>query len=462
MNTIASLYEIYLKHPVITTDSRNCPEDSIFFALKGERFDGNQYAAEVLAKGCALAVVDDEKVIPADGALSERYFLVPDVLTALQQLAAWHREQLRTWKRPVTVIGITGTNGKTTTKELTNAVLCQKYNVLATVGNLNNQIGVPLTLLKIRPEHELAIIEMGANHPMDIADLCAIARPDYGVITNVGKAHLLGFGSLEGVVEAKTKLYDSLRQTEGTVFIDRGNQHLVPKAEGLKQVSYSVLPDDESSSVRGLMLDCSPFLQMSLYIDDDPALVVNTHLIGNYNLINVVAAAAIGHAFEVPASSIKAAIEGYMPQNMRSQLVDLGHGNQLILDAYNANPTSMMAALQSFALNSAPHKSMILGDMRELGAESAVEHTRVLEYLAQPELNFGDILLVGAEFCKAFESLSTEAAAALGNRASVRCYASIDALCSDQAVIANVGGTVLVKGSRGIQLEKVVEVLKAR
>lgn len=456
---IQRLYKLFLEHPVVTTDSRQCPEGSIFFALKGERFDGNKFAAEVLEKGCSVAVVDDASVVPAG---DDRYFLVPDVLSALQQLAAWHRQQFRTWQHPVPVIGITGTNGKTTTKELTHAVLSQKYNVLATVGNLNNQIGVPLTLLKVTPDHDLAIIEMGANHPMDIADLCAIARPDYGLITNVGKAHLMGFGSLEGVVEAKTKLYESLRLTGGTAFVDCGNAHLLPKAEGLKQVSYSSLIDDETSLVRGCMIDCSPYLSLSLYIDDQQSMVVNTHLIGNYNLINVVAAATVGRYFQVPSSAIKSALEGYMPQNMRSQLVDLGHGNELILDAYNANPTSMMAALQSFNLNKAPHKELILGDMRELGEESAREHQRILEYLAQPEVAFGDIFLVGEEFEKAFEAVDAPVVEALGNRASVRCYPTIEALCSDAVAIANIGGTVLIKGSRGIQLEKVAEVLKNR
>lgn len=454
---IEQLYKVYLEHPVITTDSRNCPEGSIFFALKGERFDGNQFAAAVLEKGCALAVVDDATV-----AVDDRYFLVPDVLTALQQLAAYHREQIRTWAHPVPVIGITGTNGKTTTKELTNAVLSQKFNVLATVGNLNNQIGVPLTILKITQQHEIAIIEMGANHPMDIADLCAIARPDYGLITNVGKAHLMGFGSLEGVVSAKTKLYESLRLTGGTAFVDCGNEHLLPKSEGLNRITYSALIEDEASPVRGCMIDCSPYLSLSLYIDDRQSMVINTHLIGNYNLINVIAAASVGRYFKVPSTAIKGALEGYMPQNMRSQLVDLGHGNQLILDAYNANPTSMMAALQSFNLNSAAHKELILGDMRELGDESQEEHKRILEYLASPSASFGNIALVGLEFEKAFESLSPEVISALGNRASVRCYENIDALCNDTAAIRNIGGTVLIKGSRGIQLEKVVDVIKNR
>lgn len=468
------LYLIYEQHPLVTTDSRVCPEGSIFFALKGERFDGNQYAGEVLQKGCVLAVVDDASVIPAEARAEGlqadnrpvdslvlpfgrygRYFLVPDVLTSLQKLAAHHRQQFRTWQRPVTVIGITGTNGKTTTKELLNAVLSQKYSVLATQGNLNNQIGVPLTLLKVRPEHELAIVEMGANHPMDIADLCEISRPDFGLITNVGKAHLLGFGSFEGVIEAKSKLYDSLRLSGGTAFVDFGNPYLLPKSEGLKRIGYGITSEGQKLPVRGDMLSCSPYLSLSLFVDDDPSLVIDTHLIGNYNLINVIAAAAVGHHFGVPSSAIKAAVEGYEPQNMRSQLVDLGHGNQLILDAYNANPTSMMAALQSFALNTAAHKSLILGDMRELGADSAAEHGRVLSYLSDREAPaFDDIVLVGNEFCQAFASLDDETVARMA-RHSVRCYAAVDDLCADTSVLANLGGTILVKGSRGIQLEKV-------
>lgn len=440
---IEKLYKIYLEHPVITTDSRNCPEGSIFFALKGERFDGNQYAAEVLQKGCVYAVVDEPEVIPAD--LQDRYFLVPDVLTALQQLAAYHRQQLS-----IPVIGITGTNGKTTTKELTHAVLSQKYNVLATAGNLNNQIGVPLTLLKVRPEHQIAIIEMGANHPMDIADLCEIVRPDFGLITNVGKAHLLGFGSFEGVIEAKTKLYDSLRLTKGTAFVDAGNEHLVHKTTGLQTIPYG-----SAGEVQARMTACSPFLELDLQIADQH-LDVHTHLIGVYNLINVNAASAVGHHFGVCNEDIKRAIEGYIPQNMRSQLVDLGHDNYLILDAYNANPTSMAAAIGSFSANTANHKNLILGDMRELGEESQREHLHILELLSEHPDTFDSILLVGAEFTSAYKSLPIEQVAVLARHTS-RCYADVEALCSDDSALKNLCGTTLIKGSRGIQLEKVRE-----
>ena len=442
---IEELYKIYLEHPQVTTDSRSCPEGSIFFALKGERFDGNQYAAEVLQKGCVCVVVDDPNVVPAGG--DSRYVLVDDVLTTLQQLAAYHRRQLS-----IPVIGITGTNGKTTTKELTCAVLSQHYNVLATAGNLNNQIGVPLTLLKIRPEHEMAIIEMGANHPMDIADLCAIVRPDFGLITNVGKAHLLGFGSLEGVVEAKTKLYESLRQTCGTAFVDAGNVLLVPKAKGLNTVFYGTDGD-----VQARMTSCSPYLNLDLNVAGYH-LDIRTNLIGNYNLINVNAAAAVGYHFGVSEGLIKQAIEGYVPQNMRSQLVDLGHDNFLILDAYNANPTSMAAAISSFAQNTAQHKNLILGDMRELGEESQREHQHILQLLAGTKGMADSLLLVGQEFTAAFMALSDDEKTALAQH-TTRCYATVDDLCQDASALNNLCGTTLIKGSRGIQLEKVKNVL---
>lgn len=426
---ISTLYNIYKQHPIITTDSRNCPEGSIFFALKGERFDGNKFAADTLVKGCAYAVVDDPTV-----AVDSRYILVPDVLSALQQLAAYHRQQLT-----IPVIGITGTNGKTTTKELINAVLSQKYRVLATEGNLNNQIGVPLTILKITNQHEIAIVEMGANHPMDIAELCAITRPDYGLITNVGKAHLLGFGSLEGVISAKTKLYDSLRLTGGTAFVDAGNQYLLPKAEGLKQIHYGT---------EGHLTSCSPYL--CLEIGD---FSISTHLIGDYNLINILAAAAVGREFGVTPQQVKAAVEGYTPKNMRSQLIDLGMGREIILDAYNANPTSMMAALRSFNLNTAIHKSLVLGEMRELGEESQREHLNILRYLMDQELTFGDIILVGQEFVSAFSSLDDAEVELLSAHRSVRCYTDVEKVVADNAALSGLAGTILIKGSRGCRLE---------
>ncbi len=451
---IPALYNHYLSHPLVTTDSRNCPEGSIFFALRGDRFDGNRYATAALAQGCSLAVVDDASVIP-DG--SDKYFLVPDVLTALQQLSAWHRAQFRSWHRPVPVIGITGTNGKTTTKELLKAVLGRKYNVLATEGNLNNQIGVPLTLLRVTPDHDVAIVEMGANHPMDIAELCALSQPDYGLITNVGKAHLQGFGSLEGVIEAKTKLYESLRETGGTVFVDGGNPYLTACVGDLAAVTYAVAETSSPSSlpvpsVVGRISQSFPFLSLSLQIGAEQT-EIHTHLFGDYNLINVLAAAAVGNTLGVSLAEIKAAVEGYTPSNMRSQLIDCGFGHQIILDAYNANPSSMAAAIRSFSALPEYHKSLVLGDMRELGEDSFAEHQAVLMQLISLAC-FDEVILVGTEFGKAFASLTDDQCMQWGMRTIVRCYDSVDGLCQDLGVIERLVGIVLVKGSRGIQLEK--------
>lgn len=446
---IEQLYKVYLAHPSVTTDSRKVEEGQIFFALRGERFDGNKYAAEVLDKGAAYAVVDDADVYAT---LPEgRAMLVPDVLTALQQLAAWHRQQFKVWDRPVTVIGITGTNGKTTTKELTREVLRQKYNTLATEGNLNNQIGVPLTLLKVTQEHEMAIIEMGANHPMDIAELCAIVHPDYGLITNVGKAHLLGFGSLEGVVAAKTELYRSLAADGGMAFLDSFNRQLMGKVMeyGVKCRPY--LP--------GTVESCSPYLSLMIYdTETDEPTLINTHLIGSYNAINCEAAATVGRYFGVELDAVKRAIEAYEPQNMRSQLVDMGHGNQLIMDAYNANATSMNAALESFRMNEAAHKCVVLGDMRELGEESQHEHSVILDYLFTSGIKLEMIVLVGEEFCKAFRAKGMALAAQ--NAMNVRCYEDVQALIADTTTLSNLGGTILVKGSRGVQLEKAAEAIR--
>ena len=444
-DVIEQLYEAYLASKGVTTDSRKVEPGQIFFALKGERFDGNAYAGEVLERGAKLAVIDDES------RQQEGTLLVPDVLTALQQLAAYHRQQFKKWQRPVRVIGITGTNGKTTTKELLHAVLRQKYSVLATEGNLNNQIGVPLTLLKVCQEHEFAIVEMGANHPMDIADLCAIVHPDFGLITNVGKAHLLGFGSLEGVIAAKTELYKSLAADSGLAFIDSFNRDLLNKA-----IAYGV---NCRPYLPGTVEDCSPYLSLNIYdTEADEPILVKTHLIGSYNAINCLAAATVGRYFGVSTDEVKKAIEGYEPQNMRSQLVDLGHDNQLIMDAYNANATSMNAALTSFNMNQAAHKSVILGDMLELGSESEKEHNTILDYLFSSGIKLDRIVLVGEEFCKVFKARGLELAQA--KDVNVRCYDNVQALIDDEASLRAMGGTILVKGSRGIHLEKAAEAIK--
>ncbi len=380
---MSNLYNIFLNSTGITTDSRDCPEGSIFFALKGETFDGNKYAGAALEKGCAYAVVDE-----AEYATDDRFILVPDVLTALQQLANEHRRALGT-----RIIGVTGTNGKTTTKELIAAVLSKKYNVLYTQGNFNNHIGVPKTLLRLTKEHEIAVVEMGANHPGEIKTLVNIVEPDYGIITNVGKAHLEGFGSFEGVIKTKGELYDFLRQKGGSkVFIDADNEHLAGIAHDLELIKYGVKSDAGTLAVKGEVIACDPFLRFRWNGGE-----VNTHLIGAYNIYNMLAAATIGMHFGVTPAQINEALTEYVPSNNRSQLT-VTENNKLVVDTYNANPTSMMAALENFTLMTMPSKMAILGSMGELGAVSRDEHQRIVNYLTQHGYN--DVWLVGKEFGK--------------------------------------------------------------
>ncbi|MBQ6760624.1 MAG: UDP-N-acetylmuramoyl-tripeptide--D-alanyl-D-alanine ligase [Prevotella sp.] len=378
---MSNLYNLFLNSTGITTDSRDCPKGSIFFALKGETFDGNKYAAAALDKGCAYAVVDE-----AEYATDDRFILVPDVLTALQQLANEHRRALGT-----RIIGVTGTNGKTTTKELIAAVLSKKYNVLYTQGNFNNHIGVPKTLLRLTKEHEMAVVEMGANHPGEIKTLVNIVEPDYGIITNVGKAHLEGFGSFEGVIKTKGELYDFLRQKGGSkVFIDADNEHLAGIAHDLELIKYGVKSDAGTLAVKGEVIACDPFLRFRWNGGE-----VNTHLIGAYNIYNMLAAATIGMHFGVTPAQINEALTEYVPSNNRSQLT-VTENNKLVVDTYNANPTSMMAALENFTLMAMPSKMAILGSMGELGAVSRDEHQRIVDYLTQH--GYADVWLVGKEF----------------------------------------------------------------
>jgi len=380
---MSNLYNIFLNSTGITTDSRDCPKGSIFFALKGETFDGNKYAGAALEKGCSYAVVDE-----AEYATDDRFILVPDVLTALQQLANEHRRALGT-----RIIGVTGTNGKTTTKELIAAVLSKKYNVLYTQGNFNNHIGVPKTLLRLTKEHEIAVVEMGANHPGEIKTLVNIVEPDYGIITNVGKAHLEGFGSFEGVIKTKGELYDFLRQKGGSkVFIDADNEHLAGIAHDLELIKYGVKSDAGTLAVKGEVIACDPFLRFRWNGGE-----VNTHLIGAYNIYNMLAAATIGMHFGVTPAQINEALTEYVPSNNRSQLT-VTENNKLVVDTYNANPTSMMAALENFTLMAMPSKMAILGSMGELGAVSRDEHQRIVNYLTQHGYN--EVWLVGKEFGK--------------------------------------------------------------
>ena len=388
--SLSELYQLYLEHPVVTTDTRDCPEGSLFFALRGANFDGNAFARQALQSGCAYAVVDDPCVCEAVSASeASRYILVDDVLTTLQQLAAYHRRQLG-----IPVIQITGTNGKTTTKELTAAVLATKWHVLYTQGNFNNHIGVPKTLLRLNSAHQLAVIETGANHPGEIAELSALVDANCGLITNVGRAHLEGFGSFEGVIHTKGELYDYLRQKPGAfIFLDGDNPHLAPIAEGIPAVTYG-LPG-KGYDVEGEIVACNPWSQFRFRVKGGEWHTVQTHLIGSYNLTNALAALAVGMRFDVSPEQAAQAIAAYVPSNNRSELLRTAH-NELIVDAYNANPTSMRAALDNFALISHPHKMLILGEMRELGAVSAEEHQKV----AAQALSLGAeaVWFVGEEF----------------------------------------------------------------
>ena len=432
------LYPIFLQHPIICTDSRVCPPGSIFFALKGENFNANSFALAALEKGCAYAVVDE-----AEFAIDNRFILVNNVLDTLQQLASYHRVQTGT-----KIIGITGTNGKTTTKELIAAVLKEKYNILFTQGNLNNHIGVPLTLLQLKPEHQLAIIEMGANHPGEIHELCQIARPDYGIITNVGKAHLEGFGSLEGVMKTKAELYDFISASGKLIFINSGNPLLEEMAtkSGLnihdKKMEYSLVVKETSSDYSAEITDCSPFLQMKCTVKHNNSFVISTHLIGSYNAENVLAAVTIGSYFGVSDAQIKKGLENYIPQNNRSQLTVTEH-NKLVVDTYNANPTSMRAAILNFAQMEVDQKTLILGDMLELGDQSVEEHQNIVNLLQQN--SFKNVLLVGSDFKKTLNSFHN-----FENVTQLIDYVNENPLTNNY---------ILIKGSRGIKLEKVLDCL---
>lgn len=375
---IPDLYKIFNENPIVTTDSRNCPKGSIFFALKGERFNGNHYAKETIEKGCAYAIVDE-----IEYANGRNIIYVENVLTTLQKLANFHRNQLN-----IPIVGITGTNGKTTTKELIASVLQRKYKTLYTQGNLNNHIGVPLTLLQLKNEHEIGIIEMGANHPGEIKTLVEIVNPNYGIITNVGKAHIEGFGSFEGVVKTKSELYDFLRNHNGTAFVNKANEILMNSSKGINNVIYY----GKDSDFESFMLNNNPFLELKWR-----NFCIKSKLIGSYNAENIMAAIAIGCYFSVKDDEIVKAIEEYTPTNNRSQYKKT-EKNDLIIDAYNANPTSMNASIDNFNQIENDNKIVILGDMKELGEISDSEHQKVVDKLEK--LNLCKILIVGSEFGK--------------------------------------------------------------
>jgi UDP-N-acetylmuramoyl-tripeptide--D-alanyl-D-alanine ligase len=425
--TTEQLYHLYRQCRQVSTDSRANQEQSLFFALNGPNFKGARFAEQALAKGALFAVVDD----PAYA--SERCLVVPDTLQALQDLARHHRQSLH-----IPIIGITGSNGKTTTKELTHAVLSQKYNTLYTQGNLNNHIGVPLTLLRIRPEHEIAIIEMGANHINEIAALCSIALPTHGLITNIGKAHLEGFGSFEGVARAKSELYLHLDQHNGIVFVNSQNEHLMRMARRLNNKIFYPQPGDYFQAT---FLEASPYV---VYEAENGARVT-TQIIGEYNFENIAAASCVGKYFAVPMEKINAGIAAYTPANNRSQVVQKG-SNTILLDAYNANPSSMAAAVNNFAKAKAPHKMVILGDMFELGLDSAEEHQKLGDLVSS--LKFEKAILCGEEM-----------AVAASQHPELIYFPGKTELQNWLKQIPIQDSHILIKGSRGMGLESLLEVL---
>ena len=453
MMNIANIYKVYKECGSVTTDSRSLKGGELFFALKGENFDGNEYAMKALEAGAAYAVVNQDSEVAA--IQDNRLIPVEDTLKTLQELARWHRSMTFVNGKPLTVIALTGTNGKTTTKELIREVLSVKYKVTATEGNLNNSIGVPLTLLKINSETQLAVVEMGASHPGDIKELVDIALPNFGLITNVGKAHLLGFGSFEGVKKTKGELYDYLRRTSDKVFLNVDNPHLCEMASERHLQSD---PERPYSLVLPYGLDYSgakalpsspqePYLRIA-FPGESEAFVLSTHLVGSYNADNVMAAIAVGMHFGVTFEEACSAIAAYVPSNNRSQMTATER-NTLIVDAYNANPTSMDAALSNFSNVEAASKIALLGDMLELGEDSVAEHVAVIRKALDCRID--KVCLVGAEFGKALESVS--------EASEFTWFADSQSLADWLADQKITGATVLIKGSRGTRMEKTIQSL---
>ena len=426
--SIIDLYDLFIHNPQITTDSRNCPKGSIFFALKGDKFDGNQYAGKALASGCVYAVIDNP-----DYYIGERTILVDNVLKTLQQLAHHHRKVLG-----LPIIGITGTNGKTTTKELLAAVLSTKFNLLYTEGNFNNHIGVPLTLLRLTHDHEMAVIEMGASHPGDIKELVDIVHPNYGIITNVGRAHLEGFGTFEGVIRTKGELYDYIRRSKGKIFIKKENEYLQSIAKGIEQITYG---NGDDAFASGQVVSCDPFLVFN-WKQQGKLHTVETHIIGSYNLDNVLAAVAVGRFFKIPAERISRAIAAYEPTNNRSQFKKTDN-NELIIDAYNANPSSMKVALDNFITMPVQPKAIILGDMRELGPTSDELHAEVVEQIKKGQ--FDKVFLCGEHFSKVGKEFSP--------------FATTEAMVEELRKQPLKGYHILIKGSHSMGLEKLADIL---
>ncbi|MVN20224.1 UDP-N-acetylmuramoyl-tripeptide--D-alanyl-D-alanine ligase [Mucilaginibacter arboris] len=431
------LYQIFLQHPQVSTDTRKIAPDSIFFALKGANFNANTFAAQALETGAAYAVIDE-----AAYCISDRFILVDDVLTALQDLARYYRKQLN-----IPVIGLTGSNGKTTTKELINSVLSRKFKTYATKGNLNNHIGVPLTLLAISRGTEIAIIEMGANHQQEIAFLCNIAQPTHGLITNIGRAHLEGFGGPEGVKKGKGELFDFLEQSAGTVFVNHDDLILEEMAfhRHFKQVVY--YGKDETNVVSGEILENVPLLKIQWQANkanQAPKNEVQTQLTGSYNFDNILAAICIGHHFKLSAEQINSGISRYQPENSRSQIVQT-KTNTLICDYYNANPSSMEVAIKNMEAITANKKVLILGDMFELGEHSSAEHELIIK--KANEIEADQRIFIGKGFYEHHASFTDT------------FFETTDAAFMALKTAPVTGATVLVKGSRGMHLETLLELL---
>ena len=424
-----NISDLYSRHPKIVTDSRKAQANSIFFALKGDSFDGNDFAAQALTDGCNFAVVDNPEV-----ATDKRYIIVDDVLKALQDLAHERIKELN-----IPVIAITGSNGKTTTKELIKCVLETKYKVYATSGNLNNHIGVPLTILAIPSNTQIAIIEMGANHIGEIKTLCDIAQPTCGLITNIGKAHLDGFGWLEGVKRAKKELYDYLNEHGGTIFYNEENPVLSAMLEDAKAETIGY-----GSTCRGKVISALPYLQLELLIEKTPY-SVSTCVAGAYNLENILAAACVGNHFKVPSELIVSAIEAYTPQNNRSQVSRTAH-NQLLLDYYNANPTSMSESLKNFFTQIKGAKMVILGDMFELGDDAATEHSAIIRLLLQQHEVIS--VVVGNHFYEAAKDVS-----------QIFAFPEMEELKKWLSNKQPQDMFILLKGSRGMKLEQLTDLL---
>jgi len=434
---ISELYNIFLKHPVITTDSRDVPDNSIFWALKGENFNGNNYVADALNSGASYAITDDKASF-----ISEKTIFFDDTLKTLQLLANYHRKQLN-----LPIFALTGTNGKTTTKELIFKILSSQYNAVATKGNLNNHIGVPLTILRIKKETEIAIIEMGANHPSEIQQLCDIAKPNFGLITNIGKAHLEGFGSFEGIIKTKSELYQNIIKNNGTIFYNSDNSILNSLEKGLKTLSYGTNSDNYLNSS---LLSVNPFVNLEIETFEGLKTEINSQLIGAYNFENITAAACVGDFFKISIQNIKKAIENYTPDNNRSQFIKKDT-NEIISDAYNANPTSMKASLNNFFTLKKRNKIIILGDMYELGKYSKKEHTEILELLKialRENDSVNEIIVTGKYFNEAFNNdfqdsgiihfiTTNELETFLKNKTYNNC-------------------TFLIKGSRALKLENLI------